>query len=185
LSSSSNSNYNAAPWPEDVTGEAFARLVGLPDSRRARELVEAGIITRTGKDSYPVAGIALYCEHLRTSEKSEYQRRYEKNRADLYGERAREQKRRADLIDGTSFDAKAISAVIGAMLAASRTRILTIPSTTASAVAEVSDPESCRKILSDACRDALAEIASFNPDAIIQRFRDQTGQQAAPSTDSK
>jgi len=183
LSSSSNSNHDAAPWPEDVTGEAFARLVGLPDSRRVRELVEAGIITRRGKDTYPVAGIAAYCEHLRTSEKSEDQRRYEKSRADLYSERAAKARTERLLLEGSSFDSQAILHCVGGMIAATRAKLLSIPNATAAAVAESSDPSACQRILADAIREVLTELSETVPtDAIINRFRDQSGQLAAPSS---
>lgn len=161
--------------------------------RRLDELSAAGIIPKESRNSYNIkesvgAFIRFREEEIRAELPSgvgDSDERFRAARADLYEQRAREQKRRADLIEGTSFDGAAVVHVIGAMLAASRARILSIPNSNAAALAESSDPETCRRILSDACRDALAEIASFDPDAIVKRFRDQSGQHAAPSIEAE
>lgn len=175
-----------------ATTSQLAEMLGI-SRRRLDELSAAGIIPKESRNSYSInesvkAFISYREEEIRAelpSETGDADERFRGARADLYEQRAREQKRRADLIEGSSFDGAAIVHVIGAMLAASRARILSLPTTTAAAVAEVSDPESCRQILSDACRDALAEIASFDPAAIVTRYRETSGQQAAPSTDSQ
>ena len=180
-SSQSKEERNAAPMPEDVTGEVFARLVGLNDTRRVRELHEAGIIQRSGKDRYPLEGVALYCENLRTNEKSEDVRRWEKSRADLTSEKAALARTERLLLEGTSFDAKTITHVLGSQLASTRARLLSIPNSTAASVAEISDPESCRKILSDAIREALSDLAEAFPSAaIVARYRQDHDQHVAP-----
>ncbi len=182
--SQSKEERNAAPMPEDVTGEVFARLVGFHDTRRVRELHEAGIIQRIGKDRYPVEGVALYCENLRTNEKSEDVRRWEKSRADLTSEKAALARTERLLLEGVSFDAKAITSVIGSMLASTRARLLSIPNSTASSVAEISDPESCRRILSEAVREALSDLAEAVPSAaIVARYRDTSGHQVTEQTE--
>jgi len=179
--SGSKGKHNAAPMPEDVTGEVFARLVGLHDTRRVRELHEAGIIQRSGKDRYPVEGVALYCENLRTNEKSEDQRRWERSRADLTSEKAALARTERLLLEGVSFDAKTITHVLGSQLASTRARLLSIPNSTAASVAEVSDPESCRKILSDAIREALSDLAEAVPSAaIVAKYRQDHDQHVAP-----
>ena len=181
FSSSSKENHAAAPWPEDVTGSQFAALVGLHDTRRVRELVEAGIIERSGKDRYPVEGVAAYCENLRTNEKSEDVRRWEKSRADLTSEKAALARTERLLLEGTSFDAKTITHVLGSQLASTRARLLSIPNSTAASVAEISDPESCRKILSDAIREALSDLAEAVPSAaIVAKYRHDHDQHVAP-----
>ena len=179
--SPSKDERSAAPMPEDVTGEVFARLVGLHDTRRVRELHEAGIIQRSGKDRYPLEGVALYCENLRTNEKSEDVRRWEKSRADLTSEKAALARTERLLLEGTSFDAKTITHVLGSQLASTRARLLSIPNSTAASVAEVADPESCRRILSEAVREALSDLAEAAPaDAIVARYRQDHDRHVAP-----
>jgi len=177
----SKANYNAAPWPENVSGEVFAGIVGLSEARRVRELHEAGVIPRTGKDTYPVSGIALYCENLRTNEKSEDVRRWEKSRADLTSEKAALARTDRLLLEGTSFDARARTHVLGSQLASTRARLLSIPNSCAASVAEISDPESCRRILSEAVREALSDLAEAVPSAaIVAKYRQDHDRHVAP-----
>lgn len=176
----------------NATTSELADILSI-SRRRLDELSADGIIPKKERNTYILkesihAFIRFREEEIRSelpTGSGDADERFREARADLYEQRAREQKRRADLIEGTSFDGAAVVHVIGAMLAASRARILSLPNASAASVAEVSDPESCRQILSDACRDALAEIASFDPAAIVKRFRDQSGQHASPSIEAE
>lgn len=160
--------------------------------RRLDELSAAGIIPKESRNSYDLKNsIQAFIRHREEEIRAELpagagdaDERYKVARADLYEQRSREARRRADLIEGTSFDGAAIVHVLGAMLAASRARILSIPNSNAAALAETSDAETCRRILSDACLAALTDLAEAVPSAeIVARYRDTSGHQVTEQTE--
>ena len=160
--------------------------------RRLDELSAAGIIPKESRNSYDLKNsIQAFIRHREEEIRAELpsgvgdsDERFRAARADLYEQRSREARRRAGLIEGSSFDGAAIVHVVGAMLAASRARLLSIPNSTAASVAEISDPESCRRILSEAVREALSDLAEAVPSAaIVARYRDTSGHQVTEQTE--
>ena len=153
--------------------------------RRLDELSASGIIPKESRNSYNIkesvkAFIRFREEEIRAelpTSSGDADERFREARADLYEQRAREQTRRSDLIVGLSHHADSISYVIGRALEATRARILAIPTTNAAAVAESSNPEECRKILHDACKEALSDLSNYNAAAVVQHYRDASGNQ--------
>lgn len=166
--------------PETLTAVQFAAIVGFGNTRRVRELVAEGIIERSGKNSYPIEGVAAYCDHLRTSDSSPDDVRFKKARASLYEEKARTQKRLSDLISGQCHDAESVVFFMGQAVAASRAKLLSIPNSCAAVVADISDPDACRRVLDDACREAAEALSNYDPGKVVENFRKSSKKNASP-----
>lgn len=99
---------------------------------------------------------------------------YEKHRARLYAARADAQEVLAARLKGTVHDAAAISSVMNEMIANARSRLLAIPTTAAPRLADISDPNECVQLLTDAVHEALAELATTYPaEAVVAKQLNQ------------
>ena len=68
---------------------------------------------------------------------------------------------------------------MGQAVASSRAKLLSIPNACAAAVADISDPEACRAILDEACREAAIALSEYDPAAVVRRYRSTSGQPVA------
>ena len=165
----------------------LAELLGI-SRRTLDELSWAGVIPKEARNCYDVkTAFGAFLKHredsLASTDDNPVDDRYKEARADLYQQRARSAKIEGDLRAGTAHDAEAVTFVVGAMLHTARARLLSIPSKTAPALADLTTPEACRKVLDEAVRDAANEISKFNPADVVKRFRQNSGTTGTPLTD--
>ena len=166
----------------NTTTSELAEILTI-SRRRLDELSAAGIIPKESRNSYNIkesvkAFISYREEEIRAelpTSNGDADERFREARASLYQERCREQKRRSDLIEGSSHAAASIVAVMGGALSATRARILSLPNANAAALAETSDPEACRKLLHDACKEALTDLSEYDSAAVVQHYRQEAG----------
>lgn len=163
--------------PETVSAGALAALLGLGDSRRVRELAETGIVSRTGRGEYPLApSVRAYCEHLRASQSDDpADAEFRTHRAALYKERARDAKRRADLIEGRAIDSRVLRGVLTDLFASVRARLLALPTRAAPVCADEPDPVKVCALLDEEVRTALADLADPSRDwlaGLVEKHRE-------------
>lgn len=165
-----------------VTNQTLANTLGL-SGEWVRQLAASGVLVKHARGKFDllasIKGYLAYRDEKDITDESDT--RWRKFRADLYEQRVRAVRVESDLRVGKAFDADAITYVMGAMLHASRARLLAIPSATAATVADLGTAEECRQVLDEACRGAAEEISSFNPESVISRYR-ETSKQEAPVT---
>ena len=155
-----------------TTTAETAHLLGI-SRRTLDDLGAAGIIPKESRNCYDREEAASV-----TSDGGDDDR-FLAARADLYEQRARAAKVDGDLRSGQSHDAEAISFFMGQAVASSRAKLLSIPNACAAAVADISDPEACRAILDEACREAAIALSEYDPAAVVRRYRSTSGQPVA------
>ena len=166
-----------------TTTAETAHLLGI-SRRTLDDLGAAGIIPKESRNCYDLAAsIRAYIRHREeaasvTSDGGDDDR-FLAARAVLYEQRARAAKVDGDLRSGQSHDAEAISFFMGQAVASSRAKLLSIPNACAAAVADISDPEACRAILDEACREAAIALSEYDPAAVVRRYRSTSGQPVA------
>jgi phage terminase Nu1 subunit (DNA packaging protein) len=156
----------------------IAKLLLLTE-RRVQQLTKEGVIPKAYRGRYELApAVQGYIKYLndRSRGSEEDVANYERERARKTRAQADEAEERVRLMRGQSHNAEAVAFFMGKAIAGSRARILSIPNATAAAVAEVSDPESCRKILDAACREAAMELSDYDPASVVGKTRHDLSQ---------
>jgi hypothetical protein len=157
----------------------IAKLLLLTE-RRVQQLTKEGVIPKAERGRYELApAVQGYIRYLneRSRGSDEDVANYERERARKTRAQADEAEERVRLMRGQSHDAEAVAFYMGKSIAATRARLLSIPNATAAAVSESSDPEECRRILSNACREAAQELSEYDPVAVVGKTRHDLSQQ--------
>jgi len=165
-----------------ISTKEVSRLVGTTP-QWINELVSRGVIPKVGTNSFndeqAVQAFIRYkvSEALKKSSPDDADERYKNARADLYEQRAIEQKRKTDLLEGECVYLPILWKIIGMILSNARTRFLAIPNSCAPIVADVSNAQECFKILKDAIYEALQALADLGkaPDEALARYRESIG----------
>ena len=154
-------------------------------------LVDAGIIPKKGRNLFDAdESIQAYIKHREEEVRKEYDNGartlfdFEEEKATKMHYDAIRSKVKADIESGQSHEATAITELMGQSIAATRARILSIPNSTAATVADLSDAEACRKVLSEACREAAEQLADYDPSAIVGKARKDLLKESEPEPEA-
>jgi phage terminase Nu1 subunit (DNA packaging protein) len=158
----------------------LAELFGLTEMR-IQQLAKSGTVVKSAHGQYllwkSIQGYIAFLQERAAGRSAGTDdidpESYEHHRARLYAARADAQEVLAARLKGTVHDASAVAAVMNEMIANARSRLLAIPSISASKVADISDPNECLEILTDAIHEALAELASYNAEAVVAKQLNQ------------
>lgn len=166
-----------------VSVGTLAKLFNLTEVR-IQQLAKMGVIQKGERGRYDLWGsVRGYVRYLqdRAAGKSGGdgdEGSYEKHRTRLYAARADAQEILAARLKGTVHDAEVVAATMNEMIANARSKILAIPASTAPKVADLSDPNDCKAVLTDAVHECLAELADYPAAEIVARQLNQAPPEA-------
>ncbi len=179
---------SAAQADAVVTGEFLAAKLGISYSLVCR-LAKQGVIPRAGRGDYPLwACILAYCERLREQAAGRAAGDDEGGPPDLIRERAllaRAQREGQDMknavLRGDLLPVDDVEAVFGAVLDATRAKLLALPTKLAPRWAEATGLNAARDALTDGIHEALEELSSTPVLVVVaaDRARRRSGLRAA------
>lgn len=161
----------------------LAKLFNLTEVR-VQQLAKMGVVIKGERGRYDLwASVRGYVRYLqdRAAGKSGGDGdggNYEKHRTRLYAARADAQEVLANRLKGTVHDAEVIASVMNEMIANARSKFLAVPTTAAPKVADLSDPNECKAVLTDAVHECLTELADYPAAEIVARQLNQAPPEA-------
>lgn len=152
--------------PKTISVGELADLLMLTE-QRIRQLVQAGVIPRTGRGSYEMApavqGYIRYLKDRMVGPNSPAAGSIGDHKERLLKARADQAEFDAAASAGNFLDRVKVTHLVTGMIIRAKTRLLGIPSKAAPLVAVETEPEPCRAIIQKLIHEALAELRSTDP----------------------
>jgi len=161
-----------------VPSATLEKLLNLT-ARSIQLHAKTGVIVKGGRGRYllwdSVRGYVRYLQERSklSSGSEEGEDSYEGQRKRLTRLRADEVQMRVNLRGGQLHDGEDVVYVMGAFVESSRAKLLSVPNACAATLADISDPEECRKILDETCRAAATALADYDPVMVIGKTREK------------
>jgi len=171
---------NGDPLVRSVSSSELADLLGI-SPRWVQKLTADGTLKKNAEDRYGLAeAVQGYCEYLRGSTKS--------NQGDLDAETLRLTRAKADkaeisveILLGETVRIEAVSQIWSDLVTVFRSRMLGLPNKLAATLALKDDPAEIRQLVMEEVRDALEDLARFNPEDVIERALPEDPEDDEPS----
>jgi phage terminase Nu1 subunit (DNA packaging protein) len=165
---SSNVVENGDPLARSVSSSELADLLGI-SPRWVQKLTVDGTLKKNAEDRYGLAeAVQGYCEYLRGATKS--------NQGDLDAETLRLTRAKADkaeisveMLLGETVRIEAVGQMWGDLVTVFRSRMLGLPNKMAAILALKEDPAEIRNLIMEEVRDALEDLARFDPEDVVER----------------
>ena len=172
-----NQNEPAAASEQKTTLE-IANVLGT-SVRTVQRYSQEGILPKLGNNSFDLSStVQAYLRHRET----EIRKEYEKEQSGQFNEDVEKARRlhfeasrsqlKYELEKSLAYDGEAIDYHIQKSIEASRAKILAMPNALAQTLADISNPEACRKVLDAACREMAEALADFDPEEVSGRTRE-------------
>lgn len=153
----------------------LSEILGLTP-RRVQQLAEDGVLVKAARGKYKaVESIQNYIQTLQDQSGRDGEIDYFKERA--YHEKAKREKAELELavMRGEIHRSEDVKGVMNDMVAAFRSRILSIPSKLAPQLVGRTDLPLIQDLLSREAHEALSELANYDPAAFYKRNADYVG----------
>ncbi len=155
-------------FSKNLSSSDLADLLGI-SPRWVQKLTADGTLKKNTEDKYNLAqAVQGYCEYLRGTSKS--------NQGDLDAETLRLTRAKADkaeisveMLLGDTVRIEAVGQIWGDLVTAFRSRMLGLPNKMAAILALKEDPAEIRDLIMEEVRDALEDLARFDPEDVVER----------------
>lgn len=166
--------------PEHVTTEELASVLDL-SGRRVRQLADDDVLPKSDRNQFNLRqSLKAFWAHKEAEIRAEFcdsessNANYEKERARLTKAKADKAEIEADLLGGTVHDSEVIASVMNEMLSNARAKFLALPTIAAPKVADITELNAVKAILTDAVYEILTELSAYPADEIVARQLNRT-----------
>ncbi len=169
-------------FSKNLSSSDLADLLGI-SPRWVQKLTAEGTLKKNPEDRYDLAqAVQGYCEYLRGTSKS--------NQGDLDAETLRLTRAKADkaeisveMLLGETVRIEAVGQIWGDLVTAFRSRMLGLPNKMAAILALKEDPAEIRDLIMEEVRDALEDLARFDPEDVVERALPEDPEDDEPSSE--
>ncbi len=153
---------------------------------RIHQLEQEGVISKESRGLYPFADtVRNYTRFLKKTRRrvasadgeGDANAEWQKERARLTKAKADVAEMQAAIMKGTVHESGSVEAVWTDMLMSTRARLLAIPRSQATLLAEEEDANKIEEILTSRIDDALNELSDYDPSLVTDRFIQENQQQ--------
>jgi len=167
-------------FSKNLSSSDLADLLGI-SPRWVQKLTADGTLKKNPEDRYDLAqAVQGYCEYLRGATKS--------NQGDLDAETLRLTRAKADkaeisveMLLGETVRIEAVGQIWGDLVTVFRSRMLGLPNKMAAILALKEDPAEIRDLIMEEVRDALEDLARFDPEDVVERALPEDPEDDEPS----
>ena len=169
-------------FSKNLSSSDLADLLGI-SPRWVQKLTADGTLKKNPEDKYNLAqAVQGYCEYLRGTSKS--------NQGDLDAETLRLTRAKADkaeisveMLLGETVRIEAVGQIWGDLVTVFRSRMLGLPNKMAAILALKEDPAEIRDLIMEEVRDALEDLARFDPEDVVERALPEDPEDDEPSSE--
>lgn len=163
-----------------VSAQKLADVIGL-DARRIQQLAKLGVVVKKGHGEYDfgasLLGLAKYYKGLHEKKEADQQDPLHIARTRLTESKAELAEIEAALARGDVIHGEVMEALWNDMVSKMRVKILGIPSRCAPQIEGVGDVKAIHQILKEACHEALAEVADYDPEPLVAAWNEKRGRE--------
>lgn len=166
-----------------VTAQKLADAIGL-DVRRIQQLAKAGVVVKKSHGEYDlgasILGLAKYYKALSERKDAANGDPLHLARTRLTESKAEIAEIEAALARGEVIHGEIMEALWNDMVSKMRVKILGIPSRCAPQIEGVGDVKAIHQLLKEACHEALAEVANYDPEPLVAAWNAKRGREVRP-----